>query len=252
VSLSFCSNCFSLFLFPSDLSLSVSLPPVISFLLQVLFSSLSLDISLFNSCLSSALPLFSFFFFLSHSFYLCPPLIYSYVCMYFYPFLPFLDVKKKFKNFRFFSIRVSPSAASAVLSKREPELRTVRTRVTGLGEFSRIGWFFSLGQFFNYKSSLNLSHFFPRCDSYALILAKKWVGLHFGRFFSHQLIWSPCFWRTWLDPRSIKTFRLTTLWLTTFWYSNRERGSIYLEIKLAPGGKILFSNFILKCQGVRF
>jgi hypothetical protein len=43
----------------------------------------------------------------------------------------------------------------------------------------------------NYKSN---PHFWAtpfHCEGWALILAKKWIGLHFGRFFL-KLIWSPC------------------------------------------------------------
>jgi hypothetical protein len=60
-------------------------------------------------------------------------------------------------------------------------------------------WFFHFRQFFfeNYRSSPNLkASFIQSKKNYLLILTKKWVKLHFGRFF-HKLIWSPC-----LEPSS--------------------------------------------------
>jgi hypothetical protein len=57
-------------------------------------------------------------------------------------------------------------------------------RVTRLHEFSPIGWLFSLGSFFLITEvcSPNLWATFSLGKSYAVILTKRWVGLHFGRF----------------------------------------------------------------------
>jgi hypothetical protein len=64
-------------------------------------------------------------------------------------------------------------------------------RVTGLGDFSPIGGDCLLwAVFLNYRSSTNFRATFSTYG-YALILTKKWVGLHFGELF-HETIWSPC------------------------------------------------------------
>jgi hypothetical protein len=62
-------------------------------------------------------------------------------------------------------------------------------RVTRLAEFSPIGrLFFKSARFWSHRYSPNFGLLFPRLLTN---LDKKWVGLHFGRFFI-KLIWSPC------------------------------------------------------------
>jgi hypothetical protein len=64
------------------------------------------------------------------------------------------------------------------------------TSEIGLGDFSPTGWLFTLGCFLTGKSSpINLVHF-SWYRRLCIKFDKKWVGLHFGRFF-HKPIWSP-------------------------------------------------------------
>jgi hypothetical protein len=65
------------------------------------------------------------------------------------------------------------------------------SRVTRRGEFSPIGWLFSLGSFWKLRLQPKfLGYFFPQLR-WCINFVKKWVGLHFGQFFSHKLIRSP-------------------------------------------------------------
>jgi hypothetical protein len=63
------------------------------------------------------------------------------------------------------------------------------SRVTRLGDFLPIGYVFTLG-YFIYLSCRILGYFLTRLRFVCTNFDKKWVGLHFGRFF-HKLIWSP-------------------------------------------------------------
>jgi hypothetical protein len=57
--------------------------------------------------------------------------------------------------------------------------------VTIWGEFSPIGRLFTLGSYGeNYKSCPHFWATLSHSQGYALNLAKKWLGLHFGRNFS--------------------------------------------------------------------
>jgi hypothetical protein len=64
--------------------------------------------------------------------------------------------------------------------------------VTKLGQFSPIGRFFSLGNFFICRSrQKNYQHFFFAGNSYMIIFTKMcWAT--FYAIFIHKLIWSPC------------------------------------------------------------
>jgi hypothetical protein len=62
-----------------------------------------------------------------------------------------------------------------------PTLGDTKIRVTGLGELSPIGHFFNLAIFLIAQSGTIFGGSTEK--SYALIFDKKWVGLHFGRFF---------------------------------------------------------------------
>jgi hypothetical protein len=76
----------------------------------------------------------------------------------------------------------------------------VSIRVTRLGEFSLIGWQFTLGSFLLQKWPIFLGYFFP--------LLRLWInsdektsGLHFGQFFTsssghpgHKLVMLTLFW----------------------------------------------------------
>jgi hypothetical protein len=105
------------------------------------------------------------------------------------------------------STQAEKSASSKQMFER---LNTCPTRVTRLGELSPIGWFISLGSFFNYNSSPKVWDTLFHGRNYSLILTKnglgyvhfgqlfpwsncdkKLVGLSFGRLF-HQLTRSPC------------------------------------------------------------
>jgi hypothetical protein len=60
-------------------------------------------------------------------------------------------------------------------------------RVTRLGEFSPIYWVIAyLGHIFNYKRSQNCLATLLLCKRYVYIFDKKWVGLHFGRFWTNS------------------------------------------------------------------
>jgi hypothetical protein len=65
-------------------------------------------------------------------------------------------------------------------------------RVIRLGEFLHIGWLFTVGSFekkcFSSKTFWTKNFHGKSC---APIVTKKWVGLHYGRYF-HKPIWSPC------------------------------------------------------------
>jgi hypothetical protein len=64
-------------------------------------------------------------------------------------------------------------------------------RVTRFGRnFARWATFFILGSFSKLQKKLTLKAIFYTLKVYALIAAKKWVGLHFGRLF-HKLVRSP-------------------------------------------------------------
>jgi hypothetical protein len=66
-------------------------------------------------------------------------------------------------------------------------------RVTRLGEFSPLGWLFTVDNFYKIKEvAQNFILLFPR-KSCGFLFVKKWVGLHLGWLF-HELIWSP--WST--------------------------------------------------------
>jgi hypothetical protein len=67
------------------------------------------------------------------------------------------------------------------------------SRVTRLGVFLPFGRLFTLWIFVKkyWSRAIALSYFLHQ-KGWGLIL-KKWVGLHFGRFFN-KLIWSPCSW----------------------------------------------------------
>jgi hypothetical protein len=67
-------------------------------------------------------------------------------------------------------------------------------RVTRLGEFSPIGWLFTLGGFVEfYRRALICGTIFPTGEVVHWFWPKKSVGLHLGPFF-HKLVWShwPC------------------------------------------------------------
>jgi hypothetical protein len=65
-------------------------------------------------------------------------------------------------------------------------------RGTSLEEIFAFWANFFFGLFYEkYKSIPNFCATFLHGKSYNNFY-KKWVGLHFGRFF-HKLIWSPCF-----------------------------------------------------------
>jgi hypothetical protein len=70
-------------------------------------------------------------------------------------------------------------------------------RVTRLGEFSPIGWMFTLGYFFS-KIAQWTQKFFSivKCRYICMNQDKNWVCLHFGRF-CHKHIWSPCWPAVW-------------------------------------------------------
>jgi hypothetical protein len=65
-----------------------------------------------------------------------------------------------------------------------------KNRVTGLGEFSRIGRLFDIGSFFeNYRSIPHFGYTFFYGKSYELILTKNGLGFILGEFFSlHHLV----------------------------------------------------------------
>jgi hypothetical protein len=65
------------------------------------------------------------------------------------------------------------------------------TSTTDWAKIRTIGDCLLLAFFENYRTSPQLCATFFLSIDYVLILAKKWVGLHFRRFF-HKLIWSPC------------------------------------------------------------
>jgi hypothetical protein len=63
--------------------------------------------------------------------------------------------------------------------------------VTRLGDFSPIGQMFTMGSFFNYKSSPKIFvAFFPHRKSNGLILPKTGWAAYWATFY--KPIWSPC------------------------------------------------------------
>jgi hypothetical protein len=69
--------------------------------------------------------------------------------------------------------------------------RTIGGRVTRLGEFSPIGRLFTFCSFSEITEAARVYKLpFSTDEVKYLSLAKKCVGLHFGRFFQ-KLIWSP-------------------------------------------------------------
>jgi hypothetical protein len=63
---------------------------------------------------------------------------------------------------------------------------TESTRVIDWANFGLLGHSFLGCRFFSkYKSSPNYGYFFPG-ENYTFIFTKKWIGLHFGRFFTNS------------------------------------------------------------------
>jgi hypothetical protein len=62
--------------------------------------------------------------------------------------------------------------------------------VTGLGEFSLIGWLVTKGNLLKITEDLKfIVYFFPTYQL-CIYFDKKWLRPHFGRLF-HKPIWSP-------------------------------------------------------------
>jgi hypothetical protein len=79
--------------------------------------------------------------------------------------------------------------------------------------FRLMGWLFTSGSFFNYRSSPTFwAALFPRYK-WCIFFDKKWIWLHFGTFF-HKLIWSPWPPATYL-PTYLPTY-LCTVWTYPF------------------------------------
>jgi hypothetical protein len=92
----------------------------------------------------------------------------------------------------FFAVSYKVKNISYLLRPRKDFLRYVgpRDRVTRLGEFSPIRRLFTLGSFLKkYKRKL-IFGLLNTAEKLCINFDKKWVGLHFGRFFRNH-IWSP-------------------------------------------------------------
>jgi hypothetical protein len=84
--------------------------------------------------------------------------------------------------------------------------RYLHIRVTRLGEFSPVGWFFTMDIFLKIIEVAQKAH----GKGYATILAKLF-RLHFGRLFL-KLIWSPCYLYTYVHTRTVELASTKSYW----------------------------------------